>query len=115
MAMLHSTLRASAAGTTGTITGSTFPYGRFRDGIVHCIASAKDVGATTLDLDIQTSHDGTNFVACVSFVQFTAVGNKYVQLPNSAGPYIRYVATLGGGPADTWTFAITLAANPVPQ
>ena len=110
-----STLReiAASAVSTSPITSTAVKLERRRDAEIHVQATAKDAGATTLDVEIQGSHDNVNFAVIATVPQFTAIGTKRAALEDSFGPFIRFKATLAGGAADTWTFGVTIASNPV--
>jgi hypothetical protein len=100
------------------ISGTSTPIGRIINSEAHCVVTAKDAGATTLDVQIESSHTGAagSWVAVGVFAQFNATGINRVALPDSIGPYVRYYAVLAGARVtDRWTFSVSLSGNPVPN
>lgn len=94
--------------TTGAITGMTLStnvggftevmdVGTFTEAIVFAQTSSK-VGSPTLDIDIQYSADGKNFVdSGDSFTQITAAGLFFKKLTVNFGKYIRLRVKLASG------------------
>lgn len=73
----------------------------------------------TLDVVIQESNDGVNWMTLFSFTQFTAAGNKKFTIPHDAtlgsapiltAKFVRFTATVGG--SATPTCITTVSFNP---
>ena len=66
----------------------------------------------TTNAQVQTSHDGVNWVAAVSATQLAANGAVHEFKDIAAlGPYVRAVSTLAGGTLPNHTIVVKLASN----
>lgn len=110
--------------TTGAISGmvvssvmsgftEVIDVGTFTEGIVFLLTSGKAGTNPTLDVDLQYSHDGKNFVdSGDSFTQIAANGLFFKKFTANFGKYIRFRVKLGGtaGPSYTTTMGVALKA-----
>ena len=102
-------LLASAARATSE-NGAAVDVSHSRDLNVVLYVTAITTAPTSLDVTLQTSYDGTNFVAfgtAINFTQVTtATGLQSKQITNFGGKWIRAVATIVGGTGKTYTFSV---------
>lgn len=78
------------------------------------IKANEDSGTATVDVDIETSPDGTNWVSTgTSFTQITATGNSSKSI--TTGAFMRYVrgaVTIGGSGQYDLTFYYSAKPHP---
>lgn len=89
------TLLASAARTTSSDSGALTAYGSFRTAIIQLNVTAQSGTTPTLDVYIDSSVDGTNYINMVHFTQIgAATGRRAIQLSdNTAGATADFDAT----------------------
>lgn len=107
-------LVASAARTTSSQSTGVLAADDSKRLHVVCVASAKTGTNPTLDLDLQSSLDNTNWVTVKSFSQLTDTGNAAITVAKSEdattgvswGPYLRIKWTIGGTNTPGYTFKV---------
>ncbi len=100
-------LHASGAESTSGV-GASVDIGELRTAVVLRAAVSQLGASTTLDVSVETSSDGSNWLPVGAFPQFTAVGTAR----QAFGPCMRYVRarwTVAG--ANSATFAVVGEAH----
>ena len=95
---------------SSNLSGFTEPIdvGTFTEGIIFALVSGKS-GSPTLDIDVQYSIDGKNFVdSGDSFTQITANGLSFKKLTANFGKFIRLRVKLASGGSYLATIGIAL-------
>ena len=92
---VNTVLLASGARTANGDSGALIGYGNFRSGIIQLDVTAQAGTTPTLDVYIDTTTDGTNWINIAHFAQFgAATGRKAIQLSeNTAGGTADFDAT----------------------
>jgi hypothetical protein len=99
---------------SGLVTvGDAVDVGAWIEGLAF-VTVATEIGSATLDVVIQISDDGVNFITPASnytFTQITAAGRAFLPFTNF-GKWIRAQGTLGGAQAtDGFTYGVTFVAK----
>jgi hypothetical protein len=74
------TLLAGAARTTSGNSGALPNYGNYRSAIIEVNVTAVSGTTPTLDVYIDTSVDGTNWINIAHFTQITGISRRYIQI-----------------------------------
>lgn len=96
----------TASGDSGPLTG----YGIATALRVHLICTARSGTNPTLDVVVEDTLDGTNYIALGSFTQVTASGNQAINIIAPLGDTLRVRYVLGGTNPN-FTFGVFLIAK----
>lgn len=101
------TLLASAARTAGA-TGSSVPCDEYTEAILTLAVTAVTGTNPTLDVNVETSYDGTNWVTAAAFTQATIVGTE-TKAFSGLGRLVRAKAPNAPGGTGTPTFTYSVS------
>lgn len=95
----------AAGARTATFTGSAVPCDEFGTAVLTLGVTAASGTTPTLNVTIETTHDGTNWVSVGTFAQKTTVSSE-TKAFTGLGQSIRAVNTIAGT-TPSFTFSIT--------
>lgn len=101
------TLLASAARTTSS-TSSAFKIKGSNSIRVYVDVTAKTGTNPTLDIDIETSPDNSNWYTAVTMTQITDTG-QFTDTATIIGPYVRVKYAFGGSDTPGFTFSVKMS------
>lgn len=97
----------NASGDSGPLSG----FGGVTAIRAHLIVTARTGTNPTLDVVIEDTLDGTNYISLGSFTQKTAAANEGISIVAPTGDRIRVRYTIGGTASPTFTFGVYLIAK----
>lgn len=104
-------LLPSAARTTGG-QGDSFDLGEYNNAIIYLDITAAGGTSPTLDVKLQTSHDGQTWFDLPNgaFSQKTGTGKDVLQVGSNFGRYVRVDFAIGGS-SPSFTFTINAVSK----
>lgn len=103
------TLLASAA-RTAAATGSSVPCDEYSSAVLTLAVTAVAGTNPTLDVNVETSYDGTNYVTAGSFAQKTEAGAETKAFAG-LGALVRVKAPANPGGTDTPSFTYSVTGS----
>ena len=102
---------AQVISATGTSSASV-ECGRFSEATIYIKVTAKAGTTPTLDFDVETSHDNSDWHKDSDVTQISNPSTDYyapaIKIANSMGKYIRLNPTVGGSGSPSMTVTATI-------